>query len=226
MHKRVLIVEDSQGVLTNLFAYLEPRGWRLDAAQDGQSGLHLALTSEYDAIVLDWMLPRLDGDEVLKRLRHMGCTTPVLMLTARDDLPHKIAGFRAGADDYLTKPFALAELEARLEALTLRNRRRAQVLQVADLCFDIATQTVTRGGEAVQLYTGSKKLLEVLMRESPAVVSRRRLEYALWGDDPPDRDMLRSHIYELRKSVDEGFEPKLIHTVPKVGYRIVDEEMN
>lgn len=220
MSKRVLVIEDNQGLVANLFAYLEPRQYSLDAAQDGQSGLHLALTAEYDAIVLDWMLPRLDGQEVVKRLRANGSTTPVLMLTACDDLPHKIAGFRAGADDYLTKPFALAELEVRLEALILRGTRRARVLDVADLRFDLATQEVTRAGAPLQLYAGGKKLLEALMRASPAVVSRERLESILWGDDPPDRDMLRSHVYELRRSIDAPFPVKLIHTLPKLGYRI------
>ena len=220
MLKKVLVIEDNASLVANLFAYLEPRQYTLDAAQDGQSGLHLALTTDYDAIILDWMLPRLDGQEVVKRLRAKGTATPVLMLTARDDLPHKIAGFRAGADDYLTKPFALAELEVRLEALIARNAGRARVLRVADLEFDLGTLEVVRAGLPVQLYAGGKKLLEALMRASPAVVSKDRLESILWGDDPPDADMLRSHVYELRKRVDGPFRVKLLQTVPKVGYRL------
>lgn len=220
MNKRVLVVEDNHGLVANLFAYLEPRHYSLDAAHDGQAGLHLALTCDYDVIVLDWMLPRLTGDEVVRRLRNKGCVTPVLMLTARDELPSKVAGFRAGADDYLTKPFALAELEVRLEALILRSKGRALVLTIGDLSFDLATQEVARAGVPLQLYAGGKKLLEALMRASPAVVAKDRLESLLWGDNPPDGDMLRSHIYELRKSVDGPFAAKLIHTVPKVGYRI------
>jgi DNA-binding response OmpR family regulator len=220
MPKRILVVEDNASLVANLFAYLEARHYTLDAAQDGQSGLHLALTTSYDAIILDWMLPRLDGQEVVKRLRARGAATPVLMLTARDDLPHKIAGFRAGADDYLTKPFALAELEVRLEALIARNHGRSRVLEVGDLKFDLGTLEATRAGKSLQLYAGGKKLLEALMRASPAVVTKSRLEAILWGDDPPDGDMLRSHVYELRKSVDGPFSVKLIHTVPKVGYRI------
>jgi DNA-binding response OmpR family regulator len=220
MAKRVLVVEDNQSLVANLFAYLEPRQYHLDAAQDGQAGLHLALTASYDAIILDWMLPRLDGEKVVRRLRDAGCVTPVLMLTARDDLSHKVAGFRSGADDYLTKPFALAELEVRLEALILRSEGRRRVLEVGDLQFHLATQRVVRSGTLLQLHAGGKELLEVLMRASPAVVARGRLEYVLWGDDPPDRDMLRSHVYELRKSVDGPFTVKLIQTVPKVGYRM------
>ncbi|MEO8465495.1 MAG: response regulator transcription factor [Gammaproteobacteria bacterium] len=220
MPKRLLIIEDNRSLVTNLFAYLEPRDYAIDAAQDGQAGLQLALKADYDAIVLDWMLPRLNGEDVIRELRARGRHTPVLMLTALDDLAHKIAGFRAGVDDYLTKPFAVAELEVRLDALILRSKGRGQVLQVADLRYDLATQEVTRAGTPLQIYAGGKKLLEGLMRASPAVVPRARLESILWGDDPPDRELLRSHVYELRKSVDGAFATKLVHTVPKVGYRI------
>jgi len=226
MSKRVLVIEDNQSLVANLFAYLEPRQFSIDAAQDGQSGLHLALNADYDAIVLDWMLPRLDGQEVVRRLRDSGSATPVLMLTARDDLPHKLAGFRAGADDYLTKPFALAELEVRLDALILRSKGRARVLEVADLRFDLATQQVLRGGLPLHLYTGGRKLLEALMRASPAVVTRERLESVLWIDEPPEGDMLRWHVYELRKSIDGPFPTKLIHTVPKIGYRLAAPDVD
>jgi DNA-binding response OmpR family regulator len=220
MPKRILVVEDNRALVANLFSYLEARNYVLDATQDGQSGLDLALGSDYDAIVLDWMLPRLDGEAVIKSLRSLGCVTPVLMLTALDDLPHKLAGFRAGVDDYLTKPFAFAELDVRLEALIARSKGRAQVLQVADLRFDLSTQEVTRAGTTLHLYAGSKKLLEVLMRASPAVVARDRLEATLWGDNPPEKELLRSHMYELRKRVDGAFDTKLLHTVPKLGYRL------
>ena len=219
---RVLVVEDNRNLVANLFAYFEARGYTLDAAPDGPTGLHLALTQGYDVIVLDWMLPRLDGPEVLRRLRDSGASVPVLMLTARDELPDKIAGFRAGADDYLTKPFALPELEVRLEALVTRasGRGRGRVLQVADLKFDLTTLEVSRGGQSLHLYPACRKLLEVLMLSSPAAVTRERLEHALWGDDPPDGDMLRSHIYELRRSVDGPYPIKLIQTLPRVGYRL------
>ena len=156
----------------------------------------------------------MNGDELVKRLRNKGCATPVLMLTARDELPHKVAGFRAGADDYLTKPFALAELEVRLGSRILRSKGARARSQRSAICGSIlATQEVSRARRgAVQLYAGGKKLLEELMRASPAVVTKNRLESLLWGDDPPDGDMLRSHIYELRKSIDGSFAEKLIHT--------------
>lgn len=220
---RMLVVEDNRSLVANLFDYFEARGYTLDAAPDGITGLHLASTQTYDAIVLDWMLPRMDGCEVLRRLRdERGSNVPVIMLTARDELPDKITGFRAGADDYLTKPFALPELEVRLEAVLARaqGRGRARVLQVADLRLDMTTLEASRAGQALHLYPACRRLLEVLMQASPAAVTRDRLEQALWGDDPPDGDMLRSHVYELRRSVDGPFPVKLIHTLPRVGYRL------
>ncbi|HEY0862110.1 MAG TPA: response regulator transcription factor [Pseudoxanthomonas sp.] len=220
---RLLVIEDNRSLVANLFDYFEARGHTLDAAPDGLTGLHLASTQAYDAIVLDWMLPRLEGPEVLRRLRDdHGSDVPVIMLTARDELPDKIAGFRAGADDYLTKPFALPELEVRLEALMARvhGRQRRKVLEVHDLKLDLATLEATRAGQPLHLYPACRKLLETLMQASPAAVTRQQLEHALWGDHPPDGDMLRSHIYELRRSVDGPFPVKLIQTLPRTGYRL------
>ena len=220
---RLLVIEDNHSLVANLFDYFEARGHTLDAAPDGVTGLHLARNEAYDAIVLDWMLPRMDGPEVLRRLREEhDSSVPVIMLTARDDLPDQSAGFRAGADDYLTKPFALPELEVRLEALMARahGRQRRRVLEVHDLRFDLSTLEVTRAGQPLHLYPACRKLLETLMQASPAAVTRQQLEHALWGDDPPDGDMLRSHIYDLRRSVDGPFSVKLIQTLPRVGYRL------
>jgi DNA-binding response OmpR family regulator len=222
---RVLVVEDNRNLVANLFEYFEARGYALDAAPDGPTGLHLALNQDYDAIVLDWMLPRMDGREVLTRLRAAGRSVPVLMLTARAELDDKVGTFRSGADDYLTKPFDLPELEVRLEALAARAHGRGRrVLEVADLRLDLGTLEVTRSGRSLHLYPACRKLLEILMQASPAAVSRERLERGLWGDSPPDGDMLRSHVYELRRSVDGPFATKLIHTLPRVGYRIASPE--
>ena len=220
---QLLIVEDHRDIVANIFEYFESRGHQLDAAPDGVSGLHMACTQRYDAIVLDWMLPRLDGQALLQRLRgEHGNEVPVIMLTARDELPDKITGFRSGADDYLTKPFALPELEVRIESLVARANGRVatRVLEVGDLVLDLRTHEATRGGQTLQLFPAGRKLLEALMRASPAAVTRERLEYLLWGDEPPDRDTLRSHVYELRRSVDAAFPVKLIHTLPRVGLRI------
>ncbi|GAA5011158.1 response regulator transcription factor [Lysobacter lycopersici] len=220
---RLLVVEDNRELVANLFQYFEARGHVLDAAPDGVVGLHLATNHAYDAIVLDWMLPRMDGTEVLRRLRgEHGSDVPVIMLTARGELPDKVHGLRSGADDYLTKPFALLELEARLDALVARStaRSRRRVLQVHDLRFDLDTHEVRRGDALLHLYPACRKLLETLMRASPAAVGREQLERALWGDDAPDRDMLRSHVYDLRRAIDGPFETKLLHTIPRVGYRL------
>jgi DNA-binding response OmpR family regulator len=220
---RLLVIEDNRNLVANLFAYFEARGHVLDAAPDGITGLHLALTQPYDALILDWMLPRMDGPEVLRKLRNEGQSDiPVIMLTARDELPDKLEGFRAGADDYLTKPFDLPELEVRLESLRARieGRSRSRVLEMEDLRMDLATLEVSRGGRPLHLFPAGRKLLEALMRASPAVVGREQLERELWGDEPPEGDMLRSHIYELRREVDGPFPSKLIQTVPRVGYRL------
>lgn len=220
---RLLVIEDNRQLVANLFDYFESRGHVLDVAPDGVTGLHLAVSQSYDALILDWMLPRMEGPEVLRRLRaDHGSEVPVIMLTARDELPDKIAGFRAGADDYLTKPFALPELEVRLEALMLRanGRNPRKVLEVADLTLDLATLEAQRDGKPLHLYPACRKLLEVLMRASPGAVTRQQLEFALWGDELPDGDLLRSHVYELRRSVDGPFQQKLIHTLPRVGYRL------
>jgi len=220
---RVLIVEDNRRLLANLFEYFERSGHILDAAPDGIIGKRLASTQRYDVIVLDWMLPRLDGFQLLKYLREeKKIDTPIIMLTARDELPDKLSGFNAGADDYLTKPFEFAELEVRLQALVTRASRagRNKCLAVDDLKFDIDTQKIYRDGEEIQLFPVLRKLLKILMENSPAVVSRESLEEALWGDQPPESDRLRAYIYDLRRQVDTPFKNKLIHTVPRCGYRI------
>jgi DNA-binding response OmpR family regulator len=225
MHSyRVLIVEDDFDIAQNIADYLEELGHRVDFAQDGISGMHLALTLEFDVIILDVMLPGMDGLDFCSKLRkESDKSTPVLMLTARDTLEDKLAGFNAGADDYLVKPFALEELAARLEALA---RRRPGILdknqlQVADLVLDKGRMVVTRSGKQIILNKVCFKILTLLMQASPNVVSRRDLEFALWGDMPPGSDALRSHIYALRKAVDKPFDILLLETVHGMGYRLV-----
>ena len=222
MARQLLVVDDDSRVVGTLLAYFETRGYSIDVAKDDRTGLQLALREPYDVIVVGWSSPRLEGIRLLSRLRDSGAAVPALVLTAHHELHHKLAAFRAGADDYLTKPFALAELEVRLDALLARANGRKRTLRVRDLHFNLATQDVTRAGEALQLRSAPRKLLELLMRHSPTVVTRRRLEAVLWGEDPPDRDVLRTHIYELRKSVDGPYDVKLMETLPKVGYRLRD----
>ena len=224
---RILVVEDHHDIAANVGDFLEAKGAAVDFAYDGISALHLALTGEPDAIVLDVGLPGMDGLTFCRRLRgDAGQDTPILMLTARDTLADKLAGFEAGTDDYLVKPFALQELWARLEALVRRTAPRpSEALQVADLELDPGTRTVRRGGVELTLGRAPFNLLEALMRRSPNVVSRRDLEEVLWGDEPPAGDVLRSHLYALRRAVDRGSHgPALIHTVHGVGYRLAATE--
>lgn len=220
---KLLVVEDNHALVANLFAYFEARGHIVDAAPDGVAGLRLATDNHYDAIVLDWTLPRMDGVRVLQALRRsVRKEVPVLMLTARGETADKIEALRTGADDYLVKPFDLAELEARLLAQVRRASGRVTEarLQVCDLVLDLSTAEVTRGGQPIALQPATRRLLEVLMRASPALVAREQLEEALWGDHPPDRDLLRSQMHVLRRAIDVPFASKLLHTTPRVGYRL------
>ncbi|WP_036859844.1 response regulator transcription factor [Porticoccus hydrocarbonoclasticus] len=220
----ILVVEDNRDIAENIADYLEPRGHSLDFAADGRLGLQLALDHDFDVIVLDLMLPRMDGMTVCQKLREAHRATPVLMLTARDQLDDKLAGFQSGADDYLVKPFSVKELEARLHALIKRVHHFGDgaVLQVADLSFNQQTLQASRAGMPLELNPTQRKLLELLMKSSPAVVKRDRLEELIWGDLPPDNDVLRTHIYSLRNIIDRSFEKKLLHTVHGVGYRLSD----
>lgn len=220
---RLLVIDRDLRVAKAIFEYFECRGHQLDAAGDGVTGLHLAVSNTYDAVVLDWTLPRIEGPDLISKLRsEHGVSVPVLMLTERRELSDKIRAFRSGADDYVTKPFDIPELEVRLQAIVNRAQGRPATrrLTVGGLTLDLATLIATREGRQLRLYPGSRKLLQVLMRASPSAVSRQELEHALWGDDPPDRDLLRSHVSALRRSVDGGFDERLIHTLPRFGYRL------
>jgi DNA-binding response OmpR family regulator len=224
---RILVVEDHRDIAENIGDYLGPKGHEIDYAADGVTGLHLAVTHAYDVIVLDLMLPALDGISLCRKLREEAKRdTPVLMLTARDQLDDKIEGFRAGADDYLVKPFALKELEIRLEALRRRGTSAvtSRALKVGDLEFDPDTQVVKRGGKRLELNPSLRRLLGVLMTHTNRVVRRDELEATLWGEDRPDADVLRAHIYALRSIIDKPFERKLLHTVHGTGYRLSDAD--
>ena len=222
---RALIVEDNRGICENIAAYLEKHHYILDFAYDGISAMHLALTHPFDVIVLDLMLPGMDGLSFCQRLRaDAKLETPVLMLTARDTLDDKLEGFKAGADDYLIKPFALQELHARLQALCKRHHRNTDnLLTVADLTMNRSTLQVHRAGRRIELHPAGIKLLQRLMEAAPSVVVREELETLLWADEPPDGDALRSHLYKLRQAVDRPFERPLIHTVHRIGYRLAED---
>jgi DNA-binding response OmpR family regulator len=222
-HMRVLIVEDNPDIAANLGDFLEDHGHTVDFAGDGVTGLHLAVVNDFDAIVLDLALPGMDGLELCRRLREdADKDTPVLMLTARDRLQDKLAGFEMGADDYLVKPFELQEVEARLRVLASRGRRRARrELVVGDLTFNLDTLAVVRAGTEIYLNPIGLKLLQILMENSPNVVSRNDLEMEVWGEEMPDSDSLRVHIHSLRSAIDKPFGSSMIQTRHGIGYRLV-----
>lgn len=221
---RLLIVEDNADIAANLGAFFEGRGHAVDFAADGVSGLHLATTLEFDVILLDIMLPGLDGLEFARRLREAAAlSTPILMLTARDTLDDRLAGFRAGGDDYLVKPFSLLEVEARVQALFKRaSGGGSSVFQVADLRFDTRTLELARSGRRIQLKPMARRLLEILLRAHGRVMSREALEHAMWGEDVPEGDALRVHVHALRHAIDGPGEKVLLHTIRGAGYRLAD----
>lgn len=221
---RILVVEDNADLAANICDFLEDRGYIVDAAADGISGLHLASVNPYDALVLDLMLPAIDGLTLCQRLRQEGRRAlPILMLTARASLDDKIAGFESGADDYLIKPFELRELELRLNALMRRAREAGgrRLLRVADLEYDLDSLRVTRDGREVELAAIPLKILELLMKRSPNVVWRRDIEQAVWGDSPPDSDALRVHMHTLRSAIEFAGRPALLRTLRGIGYQIM-----
>jgi len=222
----ILLVEDHDDLAASVGDYLEAAGFAMDYAADGAIALNLLEENPYDAIILDLMLPKIDGIRVCERLRERGDGTPILMLTARDQLDDKVAGFDAGADDYLIKPFEMEELHARLRALVRRARGEMSdgAMRVGDLVFDPRTMRVERDSKRINLSPTSVRILKVLMRESPRLVSREQLENELWGDLLPDSDTLRSHMYNLRKGIDRPFETKLLHTVQGMGFKIATPE--
>ena len=224
---RLLLVEDDAELARNVVEYLEPEH-HVDHVLDGQSGLALCAASTYDAVLLDVMLPRLDGFEVCRRLREdLGLRLPVVMLTAKDTLEDKVAGFDAGADDYLVKPFALKELAVRLQALHRRTARAAAeplVLAFEDLQLDLGRMRASRSGRPLRLTRVGLTILERLLRAAPQMVRREQLERELWSDYPVGEGVLRTHVYSLRKQIDRGEQRPLVHTVHGIGYRLGAED--
>ncbi|OIR03373.1 response regulator MprA [mine drainage metagenome] len=226
---RVLIIEDNRDLASNMFDFLETKGHVVDAAGDGITGMHLALVNEYDAIVLDLMLPGMDGITLCRKLREEGGKdTPVLMITARDSLEDKIAGLEAGADDYLVKPAELREVELRLRVLFRRggdHTQKQKKLTVEDLTLDPFTCSVKRGTKAIDLPPIPYRILEILMSRSPQVVNREDIEHIVWGEGRPDSDSLRAHVHLLRELIDKPFERKLLRTMRGFGYQLVSPDV-
>lgn len=220
---RILFIEDNPDLAANLCDYFEARSHTVDSAMDGITGMHLALTETYDMIVLDIMLPGMDGVTLCQKLRQEAAlNTPVIMLTARVTLKDKELGFASGTDDYLIKPFEMKELELRIRALTSRvgGKLTRRILQVADLEYSQETMQVRRGSRLLAIKATPLRILELLMQRSPAVVLRRDIEQIVWGDSPPDSDALRVHMHSLRNAIDPSGLPKLLHTLRGIGYRL------
>ena len=227
----LLLVEDNEDILAMLYAFFEPLGYELDCARNGRAGLEQALAGRFDCLVLDVMLPGMDGITLCRTLREKhDCRTPIIMLTARDTVPDRVLGLDSGADDYLVKPFALKELEARIRALIRARGRGAQgtarggsgELRYADVVLDVAGHRVSRQGRELRVSPTGFRILCELMRVAPALLPREELEQSLWGDNPPGGSALRTHIHELRQALDKPFAVPLLQTVSHVGYRLTD----
>ena len=216
-----LLVEDNLSLAQTVIAYFDLEGINCDYASNGSQGLELALLNDYQVILLDINLPRINGLEVCEMIRKQGVDIPVMMLTARDSLEDKLAGFDAGTDDYLVKPFELSELVARVKALFNRRSLHSMKLEVGPLVMDLSLKTVCREGQKLNLTPTCWKLLEILMRESPNLVSREKMQNTIWNEpDLPESDVLKVHLYKLRQQVDKPFSIKLIQTVSSHGVAI------
>lgn len=218
---KLLLVEDERKIAENLKRGLEELHYQVDVAHDGASGLEMALKGSYNLLVLDRMLPELNGLEVLARLREAGQRTPVLLLTAMDRVNDRLHGFQAGADDYLTKPFAFAELAARVQAILRRSSTSVSqdIRQLADLTVCFSKQTVQRQGQTIELTPKEFRILCLLLESEGRLVTRKELVQKIWGlGFDSETNVLDVTIRRLRHKVDEPFTPKLIRTVRGAGY--------
>lgn len=217
---RVLVVEDEKKVARFIQQGLEEEHYAVDVAHDGERGLQMAEAENYDLLILDVMLPKMNGIELVKALRAKPKTTPVLLLTAKTATEDKVAGLDSGADDYLTKPFAFEELLARVRSLLRRGSfEKSIILKVADLELDTVKHKAKRGGKTIELTAKEYSLLEYLMRNKDRVLSRTIISEHIWDYNfDTGTNIIDVYVNHLRNKIDEGFEPKLIHTVRGVGY--------
>ncbi|KPL96582.1 response regulator transcription factor [Vibrio sp. L5-1] len=220
---RILVVEDNielQGIIAD---FLEVKEAVADFASDGDQGFKLAMKNDFDAIILDVMLPKLDGMQVATKLRQNGVTTPILMLTALNGQEDLLNSFDSGADDFVTKPFKFPELEARLCALIKRNKGLVaqKTLSYGEVMINEKTHTASRDGQTLTLTPILFQILRELVKAQGGVVSRESLIFMLWGDDIPDKDVLRSHIYLLRNVLDKPFKFPMLKTIPKHGFQLI-----
>jgi two-component system OmpR family response regulator len=222
---RVLIIEDDRDVSAYVRQGLTQAGWNVDVADDGRQGLLLATTEKYDALVVDRMLPHVEGLTLIRTLRASDNTTPVLVLSALGEVDDRVKGLQAGGDDYLVKPFAFSELLARLEALVRRAKtagnQHETTLSLADLEVDLLKREVTRGGQRIDLQPREFQLLEFLLRHQGQVVTRTMLLEGVWNYHfDPQTNVIDVHISRLRGKIDKGFDRPLLHTVRGAGYRL------
>ncbi len=222
---RILVVEDEKKVASFIKKGLEEENYAVDIAYDGEEGLVLAEINEYDLVLLDIMLPKLDGMEVLRRIRGNGSSVPILMLTAKDAVEDIVSGLDSGSDDYLTKPFSFAELLARVRALLRRKtKEKTDLLTIGDLILSTSTHRVKRGGEEIELTAKEYALLEYFMRNPNRILTRTLITEHVWDYHfDPSTNVIDVYVNYLRKKIDQGFEKKLIHTIRGSGYMIKDE---
>ena len=219
---RILVVEDEKKVASFIKKGLEEEHYAVDIAYDGEEGLAMARINEYDLILLDIMLPRLDGMEVLRQIRRNGSNVPILMLTARDSVEDIVSGLDGGSDDYLTKPFSFAELVARVRALLRRKaREKTDILKIGDLSLSTSTHRVKRGEREIELTPKEYALLEYFMRNPNRILTRTLITEHVWDYHfDPETNVIDVYVNYLRKKIDQGFEKKLIHTIRGSGYMI------
>jgi len=220
---RLLLVEDDLKITSFIAKGMKAEGYAVDHAQDGQEGLHLAVSEPYDAAIIDVMLPKLDGLSVIERMRKEKVNTPVIILSAKGSVDDRVKGLQAGGDDYLPKPFAFSELLARVQALIRRGSGLSEPtrLTVGDLTMNLLTREVTRGGRKIELQRLEFSLLEYLMRNAGRVVSKTMIMEHVWDYNfDPQTNVVESRICRLRDKIDRGFDKKLIQTVRGVGYAL------
>jgi len=222
---KLLLVEDHQDIAEIIFDYFEIKGYVLDYAGDGHLGLELATKNHYDLIILDIMLPHMNGITLCQTLRTNGLDTPILMLTARDSEKDIIDGLEQGADDYLVKPFDLKVLEARIRALYRRKTGSiaTRELHFGNLRLDLLNRIVIRNECHYKLNKTLFIIMKILMMRAPEIASREELINEIWSEDQPEDNVLRNHIYQLRSLIDKPFEHAYIKTIPKLGYQLIDE---
>ncbi|MDG1843649.1 MAG: heavy metal response regulator transcription factor [Nitrospinaceae bacterium] len=217
---RILVIEDDKKVAGFIKKGLEEESYAVDVAYDGEDGLHFGSEGQYDLIILDIMLPKIDGLEILSQLRDQGKDTPILLLTAKDAVDDKVAGLNKGADDYLTKPFAFSELLARVRVLLRRGKAEVKTtLMISDLTLDLVSHKVNRGGDEIELTGKEYGLLEYFMRNQEKVLTRTMIAEHVWDYNfDTFTNVIDVYINHLRKKIDKGRELKLLHTLRGVGY--------